>query len=236
MACGATYCAPESNSLASFNKANDLYQKENYSQAIQQYESILNSGQSNPELYYNLGNSYFRMHQPGRALLNYERGLMLSPRDADIKINIAFVRTALNLQEEGLSEQFLEWLNNLMTLNELAAFCSSLWILLCAGVIVYLFLKLRRIYWLNLSLLAAVIVFGGLLALKIDRQVKTQWAVVIAGPVEARNGPGFDNTVGFTLPEGKKVSVLGLKDEWAAVGLRSEGLKGWVEKKYLEQI
>ena len=78
--------------------------------------------------------------------------------------------------------------------------------------------------------------FSAWLALKIDSEINTQWAIVIAGPVEARNGPGFENTVGFTLPEGKKVTVLGVKDDWAAVGLRSEGLKGWVERKYIEQI
>ena len=74
------------------------------------------------------------------------------------------------------------------------------------------------------------------LGLTIRNQQLTSWGVVISGPADVRNGPGMENSVGFTLPEGRKIIVLSEKDEWAAIGLAAEGLKGWVEKKYIDKI
>lgn len=228
----ADVCDP----LAEFNQANDLYQKEQYRQAVDRYESVARLNMGNAELFYNLGNAYFRLHRPGLALLNYERALKLAPRDGDTRFNIKFVKTSLGMPEEPFSEQAVDFFNNIFSINELAALCSFLWILLCAGLTISLFRRNRKLVWANISLALVTVFFAAWFFVKLDLDVKTDWAVVVAGPAEARNGPGYDNSVGFTLPEGKKVMLLGVKDEWAAVGLRSEGLKGWIEKKYLEQI
>jgi len=113
---------------------------------------------------------------------------------------------------------------------------SVFFILLICGLIAYMLLKQQRAVVFNLACLAAVIIFSGWLYIKLNREVLTTQAVIISGPAEVRNGPGPENSVGFSLPEGRKVTVLGTKDNWAAIGLSYEGLKGWIEKKYLEEI
>jgi uncharacterized protein YraI len=83
---------------------------------------------------------------------------------------------------------------------------------------------------------AALIVFTGWFFLKLDKEALSREAIVVSGPADVRNGPGEENSVGFTLPEGRKVMVLGAKDSWTAIGLKTEGLRGWLENKYLEEI
>ncbi|HSA31118.1 MAG TPA: tetratricopeptide repeat protein, partial [Candidatus Omnitrophota bacterium] len=78
---------------AVFAKANTEYQQGRYEEAGGLYEQILESGQESGALYYNLGNSYFKKGQIGKAILNYERALDFFPRDADLQANYAFARS-----------------------------------------------------------------------------------------------------------------------------------------------
>ena len=232
------HSAPVRNeSLSVFDQANTLYQQEQYQQAAETLEVLVNKNQANSELYYNLGNAYYRLRQPGRAILNYERALRLSPRDGDTRYNLAFVRSQLNLsQSDSMFDIITGWLAGIFSLNELIVLCSFFWTLLCAGLITYLYSKSRALLLFDGLFFVFFIFFAGWFGVKYSRDVAVPAAIVTTGPVEARNGPGMDNSVGFTLPEGRKVLVLGEKDEWAAVGIAEEGLKGWVEKKYIDKI
>lgn len=232
------HSAPVQNGpVAVFGQANGFYQQEQYQQAVETLESLANQGRANAELYYNLGNAYYRLRQPGRAILNYERALRLSPRDGDTRYNLAFLRGQLNLsQSDSMFDILTAWFAGIVSLNELTVLCSFFWILLCVGLISYLYNKSRGLLLLDGVFLAFFLFFAGWFGVKYARDIGTQSAIVTTGPVEARNGPGMDNSVGFTLPEGRKILVLGEKDDWAAVGIAEEGLKGWVEKKYIEKI
>ena len=75
-----------------FEKGNQLYQKENYTEAINQYESILETGNHSAELYYNLGNCYYKLHKVAPAVYNYEKALQLNPNDEEIKTNLDYAR------------------------------------------------------------------------------------------------------------------------------------------------
>lgn len=219
------------------NQGNEAYQKEQYAQAAQAYESLAEAGRANAAVYYNLGNAYYRLRQPGRAILNYERALALSPRDGDARFNLDFVNAQLNLpQPASALEQFAGWAASLFSLNELSAASTALWALTCALIILFL-LRGRRVYaYAGAAVFAAFILSASWFGIAWSRGAGTPRAVVVAGPAEARNGPGADNSVAFTLPEGRKVLLMGGKDDWAAIGLAEEGLKGWVEKKYIERI
>ncbi len=58
-----------------FEQGNQYYQKENYQAAITSFESILNSGKESAEVYFNLGNAYYKLHQVAPAIYNYEKAL-----------------------------------------------------------------------------------------------------------------------------------------------------------------
>ena len=73
-----------------FEKGNVLYQKGQYEQAIQAYERVLDSHQQSAELYFNLGNCYYKLHQVAPSIYNYEKALVLAPDDVDITNNLKF--------------------------------------------------------------------------------------------------------------------------------------------------
>jgi len=78
-----------------FDQANNAYNKGQYTKAIEQYEAILASEEFSTEIYYNLGNAYWKNKKLGKAVLNFERVLKLSPNDNDTAYNLAIVQEQL---------------------------------------------------------------------------------------------------------------------------------------------
>ncbi len=229
-------CFSQGSPLSLFNQANAYYEKGEYAKAIELYESLAQERQVNAALYYNLGNAYYRAQQPGKAIVNYERALRFAPRDSDIRTNLEFVRRAVQEPGPGPGDEVIAWFDGLITLNELTVLCSALLLLCSAGLGIFIVKRRQRFLLSSAAIAALFLLSGAWLGMKISNEVSTRWAVVIAGPADVRNGPGTENSVGFSLPEGRKVMILGHKDDWVAIGLRVEGLKGWIEKKYIEAV
>lgn len=231
---GTAFC--QADAAAMFSEAKTKYDQGQYAEAARLYEALAQEGQVNAALWYNLGNAYYRSQSIGKAVLCFERARRIAPRDTDIRANLAFIRQAVKEPDPSFLAGLINSIDSLLSLNELTVVVSATFIIFICCLILWLF---RRNPWILLADAAAfllVIVLGGWLALKIDQEVVTSWAVVLSGPADVRNGPGQDNSVGFTLPEGRKVVVMGDNGDWLAVGLHNEGLKGWIEKKYIEKI
>lgn len=239
---GLSFCGPHyalcdaADHLARFTEAGRLYEQGRYAEAVQLYASIREAGQANAALYYNLGNALYRTQRIGGAVLNYERALRLAPRDADVRGNLSFVRRMVREPAAPFPASLLQAVNGSVSLNELTLLCSFFLLLAAACGAGFLLGRRRAFLFAGTVSLALCVIFSGWLFLKVSHEVRTRWAVVIAGPADVRNGPGAENSVGFTLPEGRRVIVLGENGDWAAVGLPVEGLKGWVEKKNIEAI
>lgn len=100
------FCICTSVGAVTKKNADDEYKKGHYQQAIKDYEELLKKGPS-VELYYNLGNSYYRTDNITRAVLNYERALLLAPGDADIRFNLQMARSKTIDKITPKSEMFL---------------------------------------------------------------------------------------------------------------------------------
>ena len=74
-------------------EADEAYQKEKFSEAASLYEEILQTQGESADIYYNLGNVYFKLKNTAKAVLNYERALLLNPGDADIRFNLDMARS-----------------------------------------------------------------------------------------------------------------------------------------------
>ncbi len=118
-------------------EANALYNLGDYTAAAQAYENIKASEGDAPELYYNLGNAYFKQSQWAKAILNYERALLLVPNDADVRANLALAQSKITDQirsnESLLSNVWNVRLANLLSANawawiSIVSFCA---VLLC---------------------------------------------------------------------------------------------------------
>ena len=75
-----------------FEKGNELYRKNQFQEAVQQYELVFKTNKQSAELYFNLGNSYYKLNKVAPAIYNFEKALLLKPNDKDILNNLAFAQ------------------------------------------------------------------------------------------------------------------------------------------------
>ena len=219
-----------------FNEANAFYAKGDWQKAATLYNSLLDNGEKSVELYYNLGNANLKMQKVGIALLNFERASRMSPQDTDIKFNLNFARTLCGEPAPGFLQSALMFLPDQFTLNQLALLCSALFIFLSGIFIYYLVTDNKKLLFANAAVFVLLFVFLIFFGIKLNAEKFSNFAIVVKSPAEIRNGPSTNNSVGFTLPEGRKVLLLGKSGQWVAVGLKTEGYKGWVENQYIEKI
>src|SRR4030095_13658008 len=77
---------------AEFAKANQEYAQGHFKDAITSYEAVVRAGRWNANLFYDLGNGYFRTRDFGRAILNYERALALDQHHPEATANLQIAR------------------------------------------------------------------------------------------------------------------------------------------------
>lgn len=124
-------------------EADEAYQKNQFSEAAAMYEQILQTQGESADIYYNLGNAYFKMKNTPKAVLNYERALLLSPGDADIRFNLDMARSKTVDNITPTAEVFIvTWyksLVNLMSEKSWGYVGIFSFILLLIGVSFYIF-------------------------------------------------------------------------------------------------
>jgi len=216
-----------------FDTANRHYQDGQYKESISNYESIVHQGIVNSNVFYNLGNAYFKDKQTGKAIINYERAFRLKPYDKDTRANLKFIRSMIK-DDGGILFNI-----DILSLNQLfIIFCILTWFMV--GMIILGFFVKQNFIWsfiynAKIFFIICLILNSVWLISKFYQEKSIDYAIVIS-ETHAKNGPGNDYSVGFSLPEGKKVIILGKENDWIAIGLKKEGLKGWVEDKTIERI
>lgn len=220
---------------AEFNQANELYARGEYQQAIALYETLAAQG-APAGLYYNLGNAYFKSGRIGLAVLNYERARRLAPRDGDIRHNLRYLRSLVKEPAPTFFESALSRAAGWATVNELAAAGAGLLIITTGLLIVFLLRGGTAWAAGTAGGLALLIVCASWLGVAAFADGGSRRAVVTGGTIEARNGPGTENTIAFTIPEGRILFMLGESDGWRAVALPSSGMTGWVPAETVERV
>ena len=224
-------------------EADSAYVAGNYQQAITLYESILSEGKS-AELYYNLGNAYYRQENITKAVLNYERALLLSPGDADIRFNLQMAQSKTIDKVVPESEMFfVTWYRSLLNMASVdgwarMALCSLALAIILA--LVYLFsdpVWLRKIGFFGAIVLLVCFVLGNVFAWQQRSEAfNRKGAIVIQSAVTVKSTPAKDGTDLFILHEGTKVRVTdGSMREWKEIRV-PDGKVGWVESSQIEMI
>ena len=206
-----------------------------------EYQKVISLGVDDPDVYYNLGNMYLRLGQIGRAELAYERGLQLSPRDADLLANLRQAAGCISgdasVDDGWTGAVFAARAYQSFTVNELGTLASAgygLAMLLLFGAWFWPagapWLRRAGLALLGLALLAGL--WGGM------RYSEPQWrkrALVLSGAVEVRSRPYADAEVLFVIPEGTRVKLEREEDEWVEVQL-SRNRHGWVPQAGVAKI
>ena len=223
--------------------ADSAYASGNYQQAVVLYDSLLKSGVSF-ELYYNLGNAYYRTEDNTRAILNYERALMLSPSDADVRFNLQMARSKTIDKILPESEMFfVTWyrsLINMASVDGWAYFALTMLGLALLLVLLYLFadmLLLRKIGFFGAIIALLLFVFGNIFAWQQKHMMDTQrGAIIMESAVSVKSTPAANGTDLFILHEGTKVTIVDdSMREWKEVRV-SDGKQGWIKTQQIEVI
>lgn len=217
-------------------QANKNYLDKKYDDAIVQYEQLVSEGYESTELFYNLGNSYYKINKPGFAVLNYERALKLSPSDEDIVHNIALVNSRLVDKVESLPEFFLfSWWEYLLSLFSLSgwSYAAYIFLLLVISFVVFYFFAGSSIQQKisviggGLSLIILLLVIS-LLVVKLNREVNIKSGIIIEQVVTAKLEPDEKSNDAFIIHEGLKVKVEDKVEQWYKIRLQ-DGKVGWLQ-------
>lgn len=218
-----------------FEQANELYNAGNYTEALDKYTTILDSGEHSAALYFNIANAHYKLNHIAPSIYYYEKALLLKPNDKDIKNNIAFARNMTiddidTLPDVGFSRLIKNATNTLSFDN---------WAKLSVGLVVgfiMLFLfyyfshntaKKRFAFITSLSCLVLVFVAVAFAFHKYELVERDQPAIVFAQEAQIKSEPNLRSPESFLLHEGTKVQVLDTVNNWIKIKL-SDGKTGWV--------
>ena len=223
--------------------ADSAYARQQYQQAIKDYEELLHDGVC-AELYYNLGNAYYRTDNITRAVLNYERALLLSPGDGDIRFNLQMARSKTIDKITPESEMFfVTWyhaLVNIMSVDGWARTALVSFALAIVLALAYLFsarIWVRKVGFFGGLAFIAVFILANLFAYQQRQElVNRTGAIIISSAVPVKSTPSKSGTDLFILHEGTKVEITdGTMRGWKEIRV-ADGKEGWIETSKIEII
>ncbi len=228
---------------ASFEKANNSYAEGNYEEAIKKYEELIASNQLSSDIYYNLGNAYYKADYIPQAILNYEKSLKLKPDNEDALFNLAMANKKTIDKIDRLPELFIgsTWrsLVTSRTVENWAYYAVGLIFLSLLFFISYLLLgqvMIKKIGFYAGLFFLGLSMFTFLMASQHNAIVKqSSEAIIFAATITIQSEPNVNAEKLFTLHEGTKVKLLEENNEWSKIKLPN-GSIGWLKSSEIKNI
>ena len=226
-------CNSFCNDLKDAEKA---YDSKNFKISIQHYQKLINEGYKSYQLYFNLGNSYYRNNELGKAIYYYELASKSNPADDDIKINLA-IATSKTIDKVNSKENF--FITAIKT-NILSSFSTFTWSIFTisfislASILFFIFINSNNILIKRISfigtcfcfILFTLSYFLGYTSLKSKSENK--FAIITSKEIKILNEPTISGISKFNLHEGTKIRVVENKGEWILIKL-DNGNEGWIK-------
>lgn len=226
--------------------------------AALQYEMILLNGYKNGQIYYNLGNTYYRQGELGRTILNYRRAQRLMPRNADLDTNLKLVKNSTEDKEISsevpvVIRRIFFWFF-LMSQNELIILAVSLYVVLMMMLFFIIILKYSWLKRIMIGFSAGLFIAVLSLGVKGYAEHAVSHGVIITSKCQVRYGPGEEYEPKFEIHDGAECVIEGEKDNWYRVyvyvgvkqdtGAKTSGeekvgkeiRRGWLPKKNVDMI
>ncbi len=227
-----------------FNKANGYFNAGQFNQAKEIYTELLDSGYKNATIYYNLGNTYYRLENIPNAVINYERAKLLDPLNEDINFNLKLANLKIIDKFSTLPKLFIiEWYENLLSFANAdtwaVVYIISVWL-----TIILLFLTFWFSFPFNVKkhlfmssvtafVFAAICLF---FTIKIYyKENAKREAIIFAPSVYIKSSPDNNATDLFILHEGTKIILMDHLNDWYEVKIQN-GNVGWIQKNTFEVI
>ncbi len=226
-----------------FVDANALYKEGAYVDAVKLYKEIEQKKQVSSELYYNLGNCYYKLNKVAPTIYNYEKALKLNPRNKDARNNLVFAKKMTLDRIEPLPKSVFQRFNE-SVLKKLSYDGWSIVSIIFSIIMSVFFLLFyfssvsskKKIFFITaLTSLLMLIITIIITQYQYDKSKNDVEAIVFTEEVSVKNEPIKDGEETFVIHEGAKVKVLDTVDNWKKIKL-SDGKIGWMLTEHLKII
>lgn len=219
------------------------YRQGNYDVAIDYYNMVLGDNHASADLYYNLGNAYYRTGLLGLAILNYERALRLQPGMTDARQNLDLANSKTQDRITTLPRLFIvNWYNALITRVSTATWRLLAILFFALACLAFLFLFLSRNITWRKGALAALIVgllffaFSHFFLIKNISYLNSHSDAIVLDPsIAVKSSPEAQSVDKLILHEGTKVSITETLAGWHKITL-ADGTTGWCQSENIERI
>ena len=238
----ASYTSAQ-NADSLFVSANGLYKNGKFKEAIEQYKAIESKGLISSELYYNLGNSYYKLNKVGPSIYFYEKALKLDPLNKDVGTNLVFAKRLALDNIEALPKTIFQKFNKnylqKLSYNQWAVLVVVLSVLASLFFLMFYFVEAslkKRIYFIA-SIFSFLLLLGSFFITENQYNLSKnkKEAIVFASKTSIKNAPTLNAEEIFTLHEGAKVIVLDAIDDWKKIKI-ADGKLGWIIASEIKEI
>src|SRR5438477_5123032 len=233
--CASSAVSAIAQSEAEFAKANEEYAQGHFKEAITGYEALVHGGQWNANLFYDLGNAYFRARDFGRAILNYERALALERHHPEATANLQIAR-----DEAGALELRPSWPERYLQIASVSQYsiaaAVAFWVAaFCLAALVLT--RRRSTAMISLFIVMLLVLAGSIFATwQLERGSKGDALAIVTGKnVQARLATADTANAVLALPSGSEVKILSTRGDWIYAGLPNN-LRGWIPAKDAQQV
>ena len=210
--------------------ANEFYHEKNYQAAADIFEKLIDQGETNGFLYYNLGNTYMRLGNTGRAILNYLRAQLLLPRNENLDANLRYAinqtQDQLSPSRGGLIPSLLFWvyLISLIEHFDILILFNIIFWCICIGSLYY-----RKPLWKSLKKISMAILLLAFFSTGIKYYLLSEHkiGVIMDKKVDVKSDRNTQNVTLFELHEGAIIAVNQEDSEWAHISVNSDK-SGWI--------
>ena len=218
------------------NQAELSYSESKYDTAALIYQSILDGGYHSSELYYNLGNCYFKLNEIPSAILNYERALKFDPNNDNIQYNLNLCNSLIPDRIDKIPELFfIQWykgLYNYFPIDVWAKIIIALFVLFSVFMLLY-FLSSRMFFrkmgfWFAMLFLVFFVFSFFLTTQKYTSFKKHNQAVIFTPSITVKSSPAKNSVDLFVVHEGTKVFIMDQVGNWKKIRIQN-GSIGWIE-------
>ncbi len=223
------FSAQQSGYIEEFERANSYYAQNEFEKAAECYERLISEGVNSPKIYFNLGNTYYRLGKKGLAIANYEKALLLEPSFKAATKNLEKVvgqtKHKLPRPQDSGWKNYLFVFGHHLKRETVYAIALFFWVMLWLSLAAYI-VTLRR-WVLSASAIILILSFvSGLWAW--EKAHPTSIAVASQEEVPVRYGASEQDPVRFILYEGDRVKVDQVRDRWIRVET-TDGERGWAD-------
>ncbi len=237
------YCVYAQSPAQVFEQANQLYQQGKFAAAAEAYEVILHNGYAGAELYYNLGNAYYKGGNVARAILSYERACKLNSNDDDLRHNLQIANLMITDKIDAAPRLFVwdywEGVKGFFSINSITWIAYGVYVLLLGSlaiVVVAGSFRGRKLGLITAFCTAALLLaFLLILVGKVSDLNNRDAAIVTAEITTIKNSPDTKSSDAFVLHAGIKVQITDRVSDWVKIRL-ADGKVGWMEKSAAEII